>query len=65
MLYQEAHIENNKIMIDSAKQIDQDTLTNDCWLVQFNGLSACENCENKGTNECGGGQTLAKLQSES
>ena len=61
MLYQEAEIKNNELVITQTKQIDQNKLTSDCWLIQFNGLSACESCEVRGTNDCGGSETLNKL----
>jgi hypothetical protein len=62
MLYQTAHVESGKLIVDNAKQIDQSKLTSDCWLVQFNGLEACETCGVKGTSECGGGDAMVKLQ---
>ena len=34
--------------------IKQNELTAECWLVQFQGFSACETCEVKDTKECGG-----------
>lgn len=54
MLYQEAKIENGQMVITKSKEIDQSRLTSDCWLIQFDGLSACENCEAKDTPNCGG-----------
>lgn len=35
-------------------QIKQAHLTDECWSVQFQGLSACRNCKYKNTRECGG-----------
>lgn len=64
MLYQKAHIENNEIVIDETKRIDQNTLTADCWLIQFSGLNACKTCEIRNTEDCGGGQTLANLKNQ-
>ena len=63
MLYKKAHIENNKIVVDSSKEIDQSALTADCWLIQFDGLSACEDCEFLNTPDCGGQAIRAKLLS--
>lgn len=34
--------------------IKSSQLTNECWFVQFRGLSYCQTCESKDTNECGG-----------
>lgn len=62
MLYQKAEVKDNKIVITESIQVGQDTLTSDCWLIQFSGLSACKTCEVKGTADCGGGEALAKLQ---
>lgn len=62
MKYKEGYIENGQLKFKNAKQVDQNNLTSDCWLIQFNGLDACENCELKNTDECGGGDTLAKLK---
>ena len=61
MLYQKAHVENGKIIIDATKQVGQTTLTGDCFMIQINGLDECKSCEFKDTDECGGGETLAKL----
>ena len=54
MLYQKAKIENGQMVITESKVIDQSKLTSDCWLIQFGGLSACENCPAKDTSDCGG-----------
>jgi hypothetical protein len=64
MLYQKAVVKDNKVVITESKEIDQNTLTSDCWLIQFNGLSACKDCEVKNTPECGGGRTLTKMQTK-
>lgn len=41
-----------------VKVIPQSQLSGDCWLVQFEGLDACVNCQEFMKEECGGGQTL-------
>lgn len=46
MIYGEAKLENGKMVITNEKVIDQNTLTSDCWLIQINGLKACETCSN-------------------
>lgn len=58
MLYQKMD-ENGAIL--ESKIIDQSKMTSDCWLIQFSGLSACNTCEVRGTDECGGGKTLQRL----
>lgn len=60
MLYQKAKIKNGKIVITESKQVDQSTLTAECWIVQIEGLGACEKCEFKDTEECGGKEIRKK-----
>ena len=62
MRYSEAAIENGQIVEKNVKIIDQSTLTSDCWMIQFNGLTACTACEFKDTDECGGGETLKRMK---
>jgi hypothetical protein len=45
----------------SVKQSD---LSAECWTVQFQGLSACETCEAKGTADCGGKKILQTGKNE-
>lgn len=54
MKYQKAKEVNGKLEIVSTKTIDQSSLSSECWIVQFEGLAACETCELKDTAECGG-----------
>jgi len=42
----------------------QSEMTSDCFLVQFQGLRACESCSARGTADCGGGETLKALKPE-
>ncbi len=46
------------------KLINQKYLTAECWLVQFNGLLACETCKFKNTSDCGGGEYLKNLKNK-
>ena len=62
MLFQKAIIEDGKVKITESKEVNQKSLTSDCWLIQLEGLRACENCEAKNTKECGGGKSLRRLQ---
>jgi hypothetical protein len=62
MVYSEAKLVNGQIVTTNTKIINQSKLTSDCWLIQFNGLSACKKCELKGTKDCGGGKTLKQLK---
>jgi len=34
--------------------VNSSHLTSECWLVQFRGLSYCETCDLKDTDDCGG-----------
>jgi hypothetical protein len=34
--------------------VKQSELTSECWLIQIQGLKACESCELKDTSHCGG-----------
>ena len=43
------------------REIDQRSLTGDCWSIQFQGLKACERCAYRNTKKCGGGATLISL----
>lgn len=61
MIYKKVHTENNKMVVDEEKEINQDGLTSECWLIQFDGLNACENCEFVNTDECGGKNIRKKL----
>jgi len=45
-----------------TKVINQGSLTPDCWLVQFWGLSACKTCELEGKDDCGGEKILKKIK---
>ena len=41
--------------------VNQAELTSDCWLIQMQGIEACENCEFKDTTECGGKSILKRI----
>lgn len=45
---------NNGEIVATVKTVNQNRLTSECWLVQFNGLSECDKCEVKNTSKCGG-----------
>ena len=62
MLYQKAKIVDGQMVITESKVIDQSKLTSDCWLIQFDGLAACANCEIKDTAECGGQAIRKRLE---
>jgi len=64
MKYIEAAIEGGVVVEKEVIEIDQSKLTSDCWLIQFKGLKACENCEAKDTDECGGKDIRKSLEAE-
>jgi hypothetical protein len=45
-----------------SKEIPQENLTADCWPVQVWGLLACENCELKDSDNCGGKVYLMRIR---
>jgi len=44
--------------------IQQADLTSECWSVQVWGFDACEKCELKGTDDCGGKEMCETGQNE-
>jgi hypothetical protein len=64
MIYQKAKIENGQIVITESKIIDQTKLTSECWLIQFSGLSACEDCSALNTSDCDGKAIRKRLLNE-
>lgn len=50
------------LITTEGKTINQYNLTPDCWLIQFSGLKACEDCDLRNTSECGGGETLKRMK---
>jgi len=54
MEYGKAVIENGRLVVTETKTINQANLSSECWMVQFNGLTACESCEYLDTEDCGG-----------
>lgn len=64
MIYGKAEIKDGEVVVFNSKAIDQTQLTSDCWLVQFDGLVACNSCELRETEDCGGGETLERMRRE-
>jgi len=52
---------DSKGRVAESKTISQSNLTADCWLIQFWGLKACDDCPLKDTSECGGQEIRANL----
>jgi hypothetical protein len=45
-------------------EVDQKNLSSECWLIQFQGLRACDNCDLKNTDDCGGQNIRKTLQND-
>jgi hypothetical protein len=60
-MYGNGELVDGKLVIKEQKEIKQSNLNLDCWLIQFNGLKACQKCDLKNTKDCGGGNTLKNL----
>jgi hypothetical protein len=43
----------------AIKRVKQRALSAECWLVQMWGTHACDTCDARGTDECGGKEILA------
>lgn len=41
--------------------INQAELTSDCWMIQFRGIEACEECKYKNTSKCGGKNIIKRI----
>jgi hypothetical protein len=54
VLYKKMDIVDGKLVEVCSKEIPQEELTSECWGIQFQGLTACEDCEFLDTDECGG-----------
>lgn len=63
MRYAELSLENGVLVEKNVREIPQETLTSDCWMVQIKGLSACVKCTFENTPDCGGGKTLKNIKS--
>lgn len=50
----DGEIEGGEVVIKNERQIVQAHMTAECMLIQFHGKEACETCEAKDTDECGG-----------
>ena len=61
MKYSEAKLKDGQLIFVNEIEVDQNKLTADCWLIQIKGLIACETCELKDTDECGGKEILKKI----
>jgi len=59
--YSKMKLENGQLVTTETKMIDQNKLTSECWLIQFNGLDACKNCELLNKKDCGGKNIRKKL----
>lgn len=58
MLFGKAKLVNGKLEIYDKKEIDQTTLTSDCFSIQFEGAKACVACEYRNKPRMCGGMAL-------
>lgn len=62
MLYSEVKVENGHLITTVTKEVDQATLTSECWIIQIKGASACAACEYKNKPRlCGGMKIRERL----
>jgi len=61
MIYGKGEIKNGEFVITEEKEINQSKLTSDCWLIQFNGIKACDTCNFLNTYNYGGKNIRKKL----
>jgi len=54
-------VDNGTLKITNEKKINQGSLTSECWLIQMNGLTACNSCPAINTEDCGGKRIRKKL----
>jgi hypothetical protein len=47
-------VENGTLVPVETVEVDQSQLTSECWLIQIQGLKACQKCEFLNKNGCGG-----------
>lgn len=52
--FQRMAVEDGRLVPTFTKVVNQAELTADCWLIQFRGVKACEDCEFLNTPDCGG-----------
>jgi hypothetical protein len=50
-----------KVVVAKRNIIDSSKLTNECWSIQFWGISACAGCEFNNKRSCGGKAIREKL----
>lgn len=67
MLYKEMKFGGGALVETMSIEVDQASLTSDCWMVQIKGLTACKTCAlrgKRGPEGCGGGggETLKRLK---
>jgi hypothetical protein len=55
---------SEKLKTVEVKSIKQSDLTGECWIVQFSGIKACEECEYLNTSDCGGKKIRKTLMNE-
>jgi len=55
MIYAKGTVVNGSVVLSEVQEIDQRTLSADCFMIQIKGASACTTCENLNKPRiCGG-----------
>jgi hypothetical protein len=55
---------NSDGTLSNTKEVDQNKLTSDCWMIQINGLEECEKCQFLNKRSCGGKKIRKQLLGE-
>ena len=58
MIYAKGKVVNGSVVLSDVQEIDQTTLTADCFLIQIQGVAACTKCENLNKPRICGGMAL-------
>lgn len=54
MKYSKIELKNGVAVETNVIEINQEHLSSECWMIQFNGRQACKDCDLADTGECGG-----------
>ena len=60
--FQKVTVKDGELVPTFTKVVNQAELTADCWMIQFQGLGACESCEFLDTPDCGGKGILKAIE---
>lgn len=52
--YETVELVDGELVTTESREVNQNDISSECWHVQFQGLKACESCEYRDSDECGG-----------